>query len=378
MSGGGSTPKPPDLTKNTDRADQTFDTATSNAAQVMNTAKTYNDQAQQTLGGVVGQQTTAMKQLNDSASQNLSQYGSTFMPLQQQQADSATNYASEDNINMARGRAVADTNAANDAALRNSRQRLMASGVDPNSIAGRALDQQARVQQAAQAAGAANNAAIQREEIGNQRVAAANQLGLQVNQAGQTGAANAANIGSQAVTNTNQTNATGINNLNAGNTYLQTGLQSNQQSSDITNQGFKNQMDVANLQAQKQASTMSAIGSVAGAAAMFMESGGMVPDNYGIPPQMSVEPRFITSGIAMHESGGRVTEHGALPVPPVPGSTDRKLTMLTPGEFVIPKDVVQWKGEEYFHKELDKIRQKKGEATGALPSLSSVHTSRGV
>lgn len=379
MSGGGALPKPPDLTKQTDQANQTFDTATSDAAQTMNTAKTYNEGAQQTLGGVVGQQTQAMKQLNDSASQNLSQYGSTFMPLQKQQADDAANYASQDNIQMARGKAVADSNTASNAQMQNARQRLAASGVDPNSIQGRALEQQARVQAAANASGQANQAAQERVQTGQQLVAQANQLGLQVNQAGQVGASNAANIGSQAVSNTNQTNATGINNMTAGNTFLNTAQSANQSAADITNSGFKNQMDVANLQQQQSAAKMSAITGMAGAAMGMMEHGGVVPDNVGIPPQMSIQPRFTSSGIEMKASGGPVSEHGALPSPPVPGSTDRKLTLLTPGEFVIPKDVAQWKGHEYWYKQMDKIKGDRDMAHGIPPrQVSSVHTARGM
>lgn len=376
MSGGGELPKAPDLSKQTDQANETFGTATSNAAQTMNTAKAYNEQAQGTLSGVVGQQTQAMKQLNDSASSNISQYGSTFMPLQKQQADTAAGYASEDNVRAAQGRAVADTSAANSAAMNNARQRLAASGVDPNSIQGRALDQQARVQAAAQNAGAANQAMVQRQDQGNALVQQANQLGLQVNAAGQQGAANAANIGTQSVANTNQTNATGINNMGAANQYLNTATGANQSAADITNSGFQNEMAVANLKQQQSAAKMSAITGMAGAAASFMEGGGVVPETMGIPSP-GIQPRFEANGFAM-EHGGPVTEQGALPTPPVPGSTDRKLTFLTPGEFVIPREITSWKGHEYWYKEMDKIRQKKGEMTGALPSPSSVHTARGV
>ena len=49
------------------------------------------------------------------------------------------------------------------------------------------------------------------------------------------------------------------------------------------------------------------------------------------------------------------------------GMPDDVPARLTAGEFVIPKDVVSWKGEEWFQKEIMKARQKKMQAP-AQPS----------
>ena len=77
------------------------------------------------------------------------------------------------------------------------------------------------------------------------------------------------------------------------------------------------------------------------------------------------------------------SEGGAVPTPeeagvaPVratvndPRGTDRMPAALTPGEFVIPEETVRWKGEEYFHKEVAKAKEKaaeaKGQPAGAIP-----------
>jgi hypothetical protein len=76
----------------------------------------------------------------------------------------------------------------------------------------------------------------------------------------------------------------------------------------------------------------------------------------------------------MMEKGGPVTEKGALPVSPVPGSTDRKLQLLTPGEYVVPDDVVRFKGEEFFEKLIVKSRENKqvmqGERQSGIPAAA--------
>lgn len=388
MSGGGSAPAAPDLSKQTNNANQSFQQATSNAQQTMQTAQGYNSRAQNTLQNVVGAQTPMMSAINNSANQNLNQYGSTFIPLQQQQADFAKNYTSDQNIQNLQGRAVADQNSQLNAQLANQRQQLASEGVDPASIHGGALEAQARVQGAANAAQAANNAYTNAQLTGAGLVNQANQLGLNVGAQGTQQAATGANIGSQIVGNTNQTNATGVNNLTAANTYLNTGVNANKSAADIANSQFQDQMQSYQAQQAANASGLSALGSVAGAAMMFMEEGGVVPPAYGIPPNFMRDPpmgymrasnsSYMQGGPVMYDHGGPVTERGALPAPVAPGTTDRKAAWLTPGEFVIPHDVAAWKGHEHWYKQMDKAREEMTQRTGIPSRMSSVHTARGV
>lgn len=90
------------------------------------------------------------------------------------------------------------------------------------------------------------------------------------------------------------------------------------------------------------------------------------------------------------EEGGDIPapneQQGALPVGATPGGTvpthasptggqavDDVKAALTAGEFVLPKDVMEWKGEEWAQKEIIKARQArqgagaKGEMKPALP-----------
>lgn len=370
MGKGGGTPSAPDMSQQIGHANQTFDTATSNAAQTMNTAKGYNDNAQKTLSNITGSQTPVMNSVNDTAQQNLQSYGKTFVPLQQQQAQQAQDYGSEANTNLRKGMATADVNANFNAQRANSQAALASEGVDPASIHGGALDAQSRVQQAAASAQAGTQSVLQTQDTARQLTSQANQLGLQVGQAGTGAAATGAGIGSGIVNNTNATNSAGVNNLTAANTYLNTATGANSSAANIQHTQFQDQL--AAQQAAAANGPMSQIGALAGSAMKAytggLERGGPVPHGYmagGAIPAPS------------YAHGGPVTARGALPVSPIPGSTDTKPALLTPDEFVIPRDVATWRGHQHWYKQMDKAREEMAAAHGIPPQMSSVHTAKG-
>lgn len=364
-SGGGAIPTL-DLSKQVGNAQDSYSTATGNAAQTMNTAQALNKQSQSTLNNVTGAQSSAMKAVQDSANTNLQTYGSTFTPLQQQQADQAKNYTSDANVQQLQGKAVADSNSSTQAALDNQRASLAAEGVDPASVHGSALTQQAAITGAAQNAGAATNSYLNTQATGNQLVSQANQLGMQVGAAGTSGAATAAGIGSGIVSDTNNTNNSNVNNLTAANTYLNTGVNANASGANIANTQFQGQQTSYQDQQAAAASKGAGIGGIVSAVAPLalaaMQDGGPVTA-YGIPHMAG---------------GGPITSRGAMPHPIVPGTTDTKLIAATPDEFMIPKDVAMHMGHEKLHKLIDKTREEIATRKG-IPTaqLSSVHTSRG-
>lgn len=379
MSSGGSIPKAPDLSKQVDQANQTFDTATSDAQQTQNTAQAYNDSSQKTIANVVGQETPMVGNVNSSANQNLQTYGSSFVPLQQQQAQQAQDYTSEANTKNLQGRAVADANSSTQASLAAQRQQLASEGVDPASVHGGALDAQARIAGAANAAKASNDSYVNTQNTGMNLVNQANQLGLQVGSAGTNAAATGAQIGNSTAATQAAANAQGVQNTTAANTYLNTGINATN-SATTTQQGqFQDQVAQSQAEAAKSSSMMSSIGSIAGAAAMFMEEGGAVPHGpSGIPPRF-MDPRQAPGLIrSFYEHGGPVKHSGALPTSPIPGSTDTKPAMLTPDEFVLPRDVATWKGHEHWYKKIDKAREEMAERKGLPPRVTSAITARGV
>lgn len=385
---GGSGPSAPtvDMSKQIGNANDTFNTATSNAKQTQNAATSLNAQSQDTLKSVVGQETPAMSAVNNQANTNLSTYGNTFVPLQQQQAQQAQNYTGEANTKQLQGQAVADSNSGTQAALANQRAQLASEGVDPASVHGSALTQQAAIQGGAAAAGAANNSFLQTQATGAQLTNQANQLGLQVGAQGTSAAEAAAGIGSGIVANTNNTNNSNVNNLTASNGALNAATGANSSSANIANQQFNDQQTSYQDTVAAQAAKSAAVGGIASGAMsmMAMEKGGVVPAptlgprginvvRHGIPTMRAILPVPHLAG------GGPITSRGAMPQPIVPGTTDTKLIAATPGEFMLPKDVVEHMGHEKLHRLIDKTREDIAVRKG-IPmhhQLSSAHTSMG-
>ena len=368
MSGGGSTPTAPTIA-GVGQANQNFGTATSNAAQTMNTAQAYNQNAQNQLNTTLGTSNQNAALLGQGAQSNLNQYQQTFQPLQAQQAKEAQAYGSQANLQNLAGQAVGASNAGTQAGIQNQRAALAAEGVDPASIGGGASQNAANVMGAAAAGQAGTQAAIQGQQQAFQMANQTNALGLGVGQQGSGQAATGAQVAQGAQQSANQTNATGVQNLTAANQYLNTANQSAQTGIQGQQAQFQDQMAVYNAQQQQQAGVGQMVGDVAGIAAMaMMEGGGPVPQ--GIPT-------YAAGGTAMANPfvrGGMVNGRGALPTSPIRGSTDTKPALLTPGEFVMPKDVVDFKGADFFHKQIDSIRNAKNKRM-AIPIHHPPHVS---
>lgn len=370
-SGSPSTPQL-DMSKNIGQANETYKTASANAKQTQETATALNAQSQSTLKDVVGQETPAMAAVNKQANTNLDTYGNTFVPLQKQQADEAANYNSDSNRKQMIGQAVSDSNQATQASLANQRAQLASEGVDPASVHGAGLEQQAAIQGGAQAAQAATKAGLDTAATGRQLVQGANQLGLQVGAQGTSAAEAAAGIGSGIVANTNNTNNSNVNNLTASNGALNVATGANSSAGNMMNQQFQGQMASAQMDAANSASKSAAIGGIVSGAASKMEHGGVVT-----PP--AVRMPGIPQAVPSNFHGGPITHRGAFSAPIVPGTTDTKLIAATPGEFMLPKDVTEHMGHDKLHRLIDKTREDIAKRKG-IPmhhQLSSAHTSMG-
>jgi hypothetical protein len=112
--------------------------------------------------------------------------------------------------------------------------------------------------------------------------------------------------------------------MQGANSFMQTGQAGYQGAGNMATQGFNNQMTAYNAQQQANASTMQGIGSVVGMAGMFMADGGQPED---------LDPGMIDDG-------------------PTDGSgiDDQVVARVSVGEYVIPADVVEAKGREFFDK----------------------------
>lgn len=338
--------KTADVSGNINNANKTFDTATSFGNQTMGAAKALNNNASSHLQEVAGQQLPMLNNVNNQANSNYSNYQNTFQPLLQQQAQEAKDYTSGANIDRLRGRAVADSNSALEAQRQNHAAALASEGVDPATLGAGALDRQASITGAAQNAGAANNSYLNTMNTGRQLTQQAGQVGMQLQQQGNEQAQIGSGIGSSLINAETGSNSGAINNLQGANSYLTTGVNANRSSADIAHQGNQDSLAAAQFAADQAKQKGAGIG-------------GAIS---------SLAP------LAMMERGGPVPSRGALPYAPVPGSTDTVPMLATPGEFVIPKDVVAHKGNEFFHKLIDSTRLKTNERR-AIPQPVYAHQS---
>jgi hypothetical protein len=307
------------------------------------------------------QQFAQSQELYDLAKSDRAYYDKFYKPIEEKVRNDAMNWDSEANKARASSQAQHQVNQAFDAEKRNNRAKLEGYGIEESTTRANALDRDAGIARAMAQAGQGNAARDQRDQQAIGMRTGAQNYGANIANRGLQTAGTAANIaqsasgiGAQTMGAVNQTNQ-----VNSG----MYGQQFNQnagigaQWGGVSN-NYLNEYG-ANLQAQAQ-------------------------DVNGIQAAWG-----IGSNIAGNLAGGGYfnssSEGGAVPTPEqagvpavqahqVPGDrrgTDRTPTALTPGEFVIPEEIVRWKGEEYFHKDVAKAREAqfaaRGQGAGAIP-----------
>lgn len=275
------------------------------------------------------------QEVNDAnAAKDRARYEAVYQPLEDELAKDARDYATPERMEVEASKAQADVAQQFDASRRRAMENLQSFGVDPSSLRYAALDRGANVQQAAASAAAGNQAREQTEAIGRALRSEAINVGRgypgQI--AGTYGTA--LQSGNQGINSALATTASGANTMGTGLQWQGAGNQALGTWGNALNTGYQNQL--AAWEATQNAS--SGIGGILGAAlgvGLAMEKGGKVTTGGNVPPEASP-----TGGKAIDDVPAR----------------------LTAGEFVVPKDVVSWKGEEFFQKLIESSRKSKPEA----------------
>lgn len=277
------------------------------------------------------------QKVNDAnAAKDRARYEQVYQPLEDKLAAEALDYASPERAELNAARAQAGVAQQFDASRKRALQNLQGFGVDPSSLRYAALDRGANVQQAAAEAAAGNQSREQTEAIGRALRSEAINVGRgypgQI--AGTYGTA--LQSGNQGINSALSTTASGANTMGTGLQWQGNGLQALGTAGNLMNMGYQNAM--AGYQANQDAS--SGLGSLLGTAlgvgaSMYMAEGGEVTSGGNVPPEASP-----TRGKAIDDVPAR----------------------LTAGEFVVPKDVVSWKGEEFFQKLIEGSRKAKPQA----------------
>ena len=90
-----------------------------------------------------------------------------------------------------------------------------------------------------------------------------------------------------------------------------------------------------------------------------------------IPPTSA----FVTAGhvvpSTVSPSQGRETDDVAVPI--MHGDQQAGRGAINVGEFIWPKDVVAWRGEQWMQKEIKKARDERANKTVAAPEMVPAH-----
>jgi hypothetical protein len=312
-------------------------------------------QNKETTDSVVDAALRTMDFAQENAEADRDRYENIFQPLEDQLAADAQDYASPERMEKEAGKAEADVAQQMEQARRTAQEKLEQYGVDPSQVRGQAMDLQSRIAEAASQASAGNQARDKTEAIGRALRSEAINVGKgypgQIAQSYGT----AAQGGNQAVNSNLATTQSAASTMGTPTQWQGMGNQAIGQWGNTLNQGYSNALDAYKANQSSSSGFGSVLGAVAPIALSFMglAEGGEVPR----PPPGHAIP--MPGGVNTNGS-----QHDGMGVPEVAspsrgGVPDDVPAALSAGEFVIPKDVVSWKGEEWFQKEIQKARKQK-------------------
>lgn len=272
---------------------------------------------------------TSMDLNNEAAATDRERYEQIFQPLEDDLAADALDYASEERRQAEIGRAKAGVAQQFDQAREAAQKDLESYGINPSSTRYAALDIGIRTQQAAAAAGAANQASQQVDNTG--RALRSEAINIGRGYPGQVAGtyATGQNAGTGAIDGNLNTTQSGAATMGTAPQYMQAGNQALSTWGNTLNAGYQNQ--IAGYNAQQKSS--SGIGSVLGMAGGIVGKAYLGLDEGGVVPEQ-VSP-----------------SRGAIP--------DDVPAKLTAGEFVMPDDAVRWHGEKAMYAMIDKARKEK-------------------
>jgi len=320
------------------------------------------------------------------ANQAINQYNTTTAPEITQQANMAAQYTSPSRIGINMGAAESQSEQSSQAALAAAKQNLQSYGINPSSGEYAELNAANRTSAGAAAAGAGQQAELATEATGRQLLASSIATGQQL--PGQ--AINATNAGVGA--NTAAANAS-LANANTGVALTDTGPSSllttmapipstaNASTSTSQSTGYNQNTSASQGESASQGTSASA----QQAAAQSTNEATNVSQNQSTsqtpiyPPASNSSGSMGQNGMGGYNpiqtaaniggfgysAGGDIgsdsdaTQGGYVPRQASPSggiNVDDVPANLNAEEFVIPRDVARWKGEEFWHKEIAKSR----------------------
>jgi hypothetical protein len=310
--------------------------------------------------------TDSFLQYQEEASANArkdrARYEQVFQPLEDDLVEDAAGYTDERNrarAEAAAGRAAADVSQQYALARTSAQDRLESFGIDPSQVRAGALDVQARIAEATARAGASNvmreQKLMQEEATGNALRTEALNIGKgypgQVAGAYQTALASGAGTTNATLAQT----ASGANTMGTGMQWQGLGNSALGTWGNTLNMGHQNAMAAYNANQKQSSGWGSALGMVAGMGMSAINPtsmfGRMMAAEGGTVPEIDTT-QGPHAGVMIDEN---MSPSKGVEVDDVPAR-------LNANEFVIPADVLKWKGEEFFQRTIESARKKKQEA----------------
>lgn len=348
---------------------------TKNSQDQLQWAKDAAAKNQGTTDKVVSDALTRQSTLDSSAGKDRVAYEGSEYPALANEINDAATYATDGKRDLDIGAAQASVGQNFDAARNNATQQLEGFGINPASTRFAALDIGTRNAEAAAKAAAgttaSNNVDATRRALNHQVVVDAAPLANQSLTESNAGGA----AGTGAVNNGLATTANGAATMGTGVQYGGLAATDLTGQDNTVNSSYKNSLDAVKTNQTASSGVGSALGTVAGLglkAAMAYGTGGasLIPDAAGAALDTS------QAATVQAATGGAIgdpdaTPGGAVPVHASPSggkAVDDVPAQLTVGEFVIPKDVAAWKGQEHFQKLIESSRKASAAAT-ARPTV---------
>lgn len=343
-----STPKPPNLQPYADAMEQQGEWAFLTSQEQLKWAREQDAANRALLQQVLGPQLEAQANQAEWAKRDRQRYEDVFQPLENNLIQDFQSYGTPERMGQERGRAMADVASSFDAQRRNALQRLESYGVDPSQTRNAALDVAMRTQQGAAMAAAGTNAQRVTEDKSRALRADAINIGRGMPSQVAQSYGQAVAAGNSAIGGANSTFGTSAGAMGNPTAWGNMGMQGVQGAGNMATQGFNNQMSAYNAQQAANNSMWSGIGSAFGMGAMLADGG--TPEE-AIPTQ---QPGMVANG----PTDGT-------------GVDDQVSAKLSVGEYVIPADVVQAKGVEFFDKLVERYHTPAEEqrATGQFGAI---------
>lgn len=347
MGGKNSAPPPPDYSGVAQASEKSAELSFQLGKEQLAWAKEQYGKDSEIINRVVDAALARSDENDRAALADRKRYEDIYQPLEEDLIKDAKSYSSPERQEYEAGRASATVAQQFDAQRQAAAQNLEAFGVDPTSTRYAALDAGMRVAQAAAQAGASNQARAQTDAMGRAMRSEAINVGRgypgQI--AGTYGTA--LQSGNSAASSQLAGTASGASTMGTNTQYMGLGNQAIGTWGNTLNMGYQNALGQFN--ANQQAS--SGLGGLLGAGVGLL----------GTSTSGTLLGAMFSEGGAVPEvtSGGNVPAEAS----PTRGKAiDDVDAKLTAGEFVVPKDVVAWKGEEFFQKLIEGSRKAKPQA----------------